>query len=135
MIKFSFIFLFIQFIALQQVIGICILTHKQTVIVMSFLPRDLAPLIVQCASKDDDLGYHTLHTNQNLLLRFCEDIIADTLFFCHFWWDSKEKSFDAYKETWFDMPFDHSYWIAMSDGIYFFDNHIHQARVKKYDWD
>ncbi|PHT81238.1 hypothetical protein T459_14253 [Capsicum annuum] len=55
-------------------------------------------LQIHCTSKDDDLGYHNLTTNQDFDWSFCELILCRFLFFCHFWWGSKEKALDVFKD-------------------------------------
>ncbi|KAL7175052.1 hypothetical protein ACSBR2_028788 [Camellia fascicularis] len=50
------------------------------------------PLRVRCQSKDNDFGMHTLNNGQDFFWRFRP---RHTLFFCHFYWGSKDKMFDV----------------------------------------
>ncbi|KAI5683914.1 hypothetical protein M9H77_05142 [Catharanthus roseus] len=67
--------------------------------VVNNLPNNSNPLTVHCQSKDTDLGYHTLHVNEEIQWHFCTHIVFRTLFFCHFWWNNKQAVFDVFKET------------------------------------
>ncbi|XP_058202569.1 S-protein homolog 2-like [Rhododendron vialii] len=48
----------------------------------------------RCQSKDDDLGNQTLSTGGYYDFHFHPSF--RTLFFCHFYWNSLDKSFDVY---------------------------------------
>ncbi|XP_052180221.1 S-protein homolog 4-like [Diospyros lotus] len=82
------------------------------------------PMRVRCQSKDDDLGLQTLQPRQDLTWRFVPNVFIDnTLFYCHFYWGSKDKFFDVYNH---DMGSHcsilHSkdkscYWSVRSDGF------------------
>ncbi|XP_022880691.1 S-protein homolog 7-like [Olea europaea var. sylvestris] len=91
-------------------------------------------LKLHCASKDDDLGYHTLAVGQEFRWKFCENVFSATLFFCTLRWGSEFASFDAFYTAWA-----HKYcisgscfWIAEDDGIYFQDSDAHPFKVL--DW-
>ena len=57
-------------------------------------------LTVHCQSKDDDLGVHVLPVNDSFNWSFKPTVfILATLFFCKIQWDTKQMSFDAYRET------------------------------------
>lgn len=51
------------------------------------------PLFVHCQSKDDDLGYRTLLVGQQFDWKFHIQFFGRTLYFCHFWWQNKDKRF------------------------------------------
>ncbi|GFQ04885.1 hypothetical protein PHJA_002632600 [Phtheirospermum japonicum] len=100
------------------------------------LPTNSPTLLVHCASKDDDLGNHTLTNNQEFHFGFCDNSVS-TLFFCTLWWDKKRISFDAFKETILKTTCYKNqicYWAAFSDGIYYSDDHPPQELTKMYDW-
>ncbi|KAK6137915.1 hypothetical protein DH2020_028341 [Rehmannia glutinosa] len=99
-------------------------------------PNSTEPLKLHCASKDNDLGYHTLTLNQNFNFNFCDNPFA-TVFFCHLWWGNKNKAFDAYSARWNRNPCieHHCYWATKSDGIYFSDAYPPDNLVKGYDWE
>ncbi|XP_012833005.1 PREDICTED: uncharacterized protein LOC105953870 [Erythranthe guttata] len=114
----------------------CLFTSKFEVYVASNLPYEAQPLTMHCASKDDDLGHHTLTTNQEFHFHFCLRPFA-TLFFCHLWWENKDSAFEVYNGNWrHDICFrNHTcYWVAKSDGIYFSPFYPPQELVKKYSW-
>lgn len=75
---------------------------------------------VHCASADDDIGYHTIQPNDNIHWSFQENIFGRTLFFCHFWWGSKDQAFDVYADKHFTINSENKYlyWIAREDGFY-----------------
>lgn len=54
---------------------------------------------VHCQSKDDDLGFHTLLPGEEFHWRFRENFWATTLYFCHFWWGSKDANFIVFDQN------------------------------------
>ncbi|CAA0806374.1 Plant self-incompatibility protein S1 family [Striga hermonthica] len=104
--------------------------------VINNLPPNTDPLIVHCASKDNDMGNHTVTTNQEFHFHFCKRPVV-TLFFCHLWWGGyKDIAFEAFNAKW-----DNSictdrkcYWSARDDGIYF-SGDPPTNYVKAYDWE
>ncbi|KAK2985182.1 hypothetical protein RJ640_010471 [Escallonia rubra] len=71
--------------------------------VISRIPQSYPPLTIRCQSKDDDLGYHTLYAGDDFHWHFRSNAIGTTLYFCHFWWDSKQKVFDVFNmKVWAD---------------------------------
>ncbi|XP_073049452.1 S-protein homolog 24-like [Primulina eburnea] len=104
-------------------------TKRYYVYVANKLPSG-SSLTLHCASKDDELGYHTLAVNENFHWTFCDSFLLNTLFFCHLWWGSKNIAFEAfYSELGKDCGRDAiCYWQAESDGIYF-------RGSKTYDWE
>ena len=55
-------------------------------------------LNVHCKSKDDDLGVHQLHSNENFEFRFGQQFFGASLFFYRFWWGSTGHWFDIYDD-------------------------------------
>ncbi|GER28947.1 plant self-incompatibility protein S1 family [Striga asiatica] len=115
----------------------CYFTDGFSVYVFNKLPPNSAPLKLHCASKDDDLGNHTLSTNQHFQWKFCENVVWSTLYFCHLWWDSMQKAletFNSLKREECDTGF--CLWVAKTDGIYFTNGSITLSSLtKKFDWD
>ncbi|KAK2993345.1 hypothetical protein RJ640_007612 [Escallonia rubra] len=66
--------------------------------VVNALPYESQYLQVHCASKDDDIGYHTLYLGEEIHWRFKVGFFPSTLFFCHFWWNSKDKAFVVFEK-------------------------------------
>ncbi|KAL7109689.1 hypothetical protein ACP275_06G190500 [Erythranthe tilingii] len=136
MSKIILVFFIIELNILQNFAGGCFLAPKLEVYIIHYLPPNSEPLKLHCASKDNDLGNHTMYdANQEFHWRFCENIIPNTLFFCHLWWGSKDIAFDAFRSKLIEDDIDTYYWIAMSDGIYFsYDDKFPNYLMKKYDW-
>ncbi|KAK2985174.1 hypothetical protein RJ640_010463 [Escallonia rubra] len=42
------------------------------------------------------MGYHTLYVGGDFHFRFRNNVHQTTLLFCHFYWNSKDKKFDAF---------------------------------------
>lgn len=97
----------------------CFILYKAEVHIINNLPSNSTPLVVHCASKNDDLGRHILTINQEFHFDFCVNPFA-TLFFCHLWWGNHNKAFDAFDVTWKSNPcLDAScYWTTKNDGIH-----------------
>ncbi|KAK4385936.1 hypothetical protein Sango_2717600 [Sesamum angolense] len=106
-----------------QVIAIekppCIFVHRYEVHIINSLPSNSDPLVVHCASGDDDLGTHTLTSNQVFQWSFCENVTQTTLYFCHFSWGSKERAFEVFnKKLKGDCYNGLCFWEVRADGIY-----------------
>ena len=77
----------------QKVIMLCVLillsvysvvgTHEK---IINCLEGNL-DLIVDCKSKDDDLGVQLLHHDKTFEFNFKNNIFGSTLFFCSFQWN------------------------------------------------
>ncbi|KAI3458753.1 hypothetical protein Pfo_015416 [Paulownia fortunei] len=115
----------------------CVFVWRYEVHIINNLPRRSAPLKLHCASRDDDLGYHTLPINQDFHWQFCANIFNTTLFFCHFWWGSKEKVFNVFDSDRRGKCDVTCNWIAKSDGIYFsgFNFNTTKSLSKEFNWD
>ncbi|KAK4732707.1 hypothetical protein R3W88_025695 [Solanum pinnatisectum] len=103
----------------------CPFGSKYTVYITNKLPSHSPKLTFHCASKNDDLGYHDLAINQVFNWSFCEAILSRTLFFCHFWWGSKEKVFDVFNDPYTCVKgtgnpniLTNCKWEARADGFY-----------------
>ncbi|PIN04743.1 hypothetical protein CDL12_22721 [Handroanthus impetiginosus] len=60
------ILLFLEIIILQSCVSGCFfLTWKHEVHIIRHFPPKSSPLKLHCASKNDDLGYQTLSTDQD----------------------------------------------------------------------
>jgi len=57
-------------------------------------------LNIHCKSKDDDLGQHVLHINQDFKISFGNKLFFGTLFFCSFQWENGPLlHFDVYDQN------------------------------------
>ncbi|OVA13121.1 Plant self-incompatibility S1 [Macleaya cordata] len=97
-------------------------------------------MTIHCKSKDDDLGEHNIHFNENYTWRFHDNIDQTTLFWCKIgYWDNKAGklvmgSFDIYKSS-RDNPvcaFNCIRYVK-TDGIYFYIPSAEKARLI-YPW-
>ncbi|KAI3469943.1 hypothetical protein Pfo_026606 [Paulownia fortunei] len=121
---------------LQTMARTCFATPEYKVhIVNDILPISKSPLLVHCASGDDDLGNHTLYYEGDFNWSFCEHIFFRTLFFCHVRWGSKTISFDAFNSKHNkDCTSGVCYWEAQTDGIYFSGYYPPEDLKKAYSW-
>ena len=96
---------------------------KVTVHIINRLPNNPTALSLRCQSKDDDFGMHTLYNGQEFHWTFKPNIFETTLYFCHFYWGSEDKSFAVYDRRLsyhcksIDIQYD-CYWEARADGFY-----------------
>ncbi|CAA0841092.1 Plant self-incompatibility protein S1 family [Striga hermonthica] len=113
----------------------CIVGNPITVYIVSYLPRQSPTLQVHCASKEDDLGNHTLGTYQQFMFDFCTNY-HNTLFYCDMSWGPKQIHFTAFEAK----PFRSGcqdftcYWAAKDDGLYYSDYNPPRGLLKKFDW-
>lgn len=103
----------------------CYLSEEYQVHVINKLPSNPPQLKIHCASKNDDLGYHDLAINDDFNWSFCNAVFSQTLFFCHFWWSSKQKAFDVFNDQQHcvsDVNVTNSSndckWVVQADGFY-----------------
>lgn len=114
----------------------CFFTPGYEVYIVNNLPQQSPPLMIHCASKNNDLGNHTLYLNQEFYFKFCESFIAVTIFSCQFSWDSKKKDLDVFNANSRKLcKTGLCYWAAKSDGIYFSNDAKTKALQKAYDWE
>ncbi|WMV51952.1 hypothetical protein MTR67_045337, partial [Solanum verrucosum] len=73
-------------------------TPRFEVHINNTLPTNSNPLKLRCKSADDDLGDRVLYTNQEMEFHFNEHFLGGTLYFCHFYWDSKNTSHDIFND-------------------------------------
>ncbi|KAH7844030.1 hypothetical protein Vadar_023511 [Vaccinium darrowii] len=106
--------------------------------ITSRVPNKPSPLRVRCQSKDDDFGMHTLYEGQEFKWYFNRGLT--TLYFCHFYWGSKDKVFDVFNVTTTDDGYcNRTYgdaieclWEARPDGFYV--NNWERPWNKVNDW-
>lgn len=128
-INFKTKFLFVSLIFLLNLnfarsFGI---SSRYNVYITNNLPNDTNPLTLHCKSKDDDLGQRVLHKNEEFSFSFRRKIIIEsTLYFCHFWWEQKDKSIDVFNNHIAEKDCGRvnpdlmeCYWKVQEDGFYF----------------
>lgn len=112
----------------------CSVTRKYQVQVINRLPDNVKPLVLHCASGNDELGTHTLYVGQIFQWKFCDNFFSNTLFFCHLWWGPNDRSFNVFVSKHSnDCGSYDCIWIAKYDGIYYQDGASGEL-IKKYDW-
>ncbi|PSS35712.1 Pumilio like [Actinidia chinensis var. chinensis] len=96
-----------------------------TVHIISRVPNNPTPLQVRCQSRDNDFGMHTLYNGQEFHWAFTENFFGTTLYFCHFYWGSEDKSFAVYDTRLShhcpplaESNYSNCYWEARPDGFY-----------------
>ncbi|KAI3775270.1 hypothetical protein L1987_49841 [Smallanthus sonchifolius] len=102
------------------------------------------PITVHVQSGDDDLGNHTLALNNNENWSFCEGATFGTLFYAHFYWNSKTVLFDVfdadtsekYCAKWKFRKERRCFWLVREDGFYLGAqlNHFPEGWTKLHDW-
>ncbi|KAL6527120.1 hypothetical protein OROGR_016210 [Orobanche gracilis] len=82
----------------------CFFYYKVHVDFVNHIPETYPqPVVVRCASKDDNLGNHTLRYNESWGFKFCVKPFS-TLFYCNLRWGDSHLSLDAYNAMWFTNP-------------------------------
>ncbi|KAJ0790078.1 putative plant self-incompatibility S1 [Helianthus annuus] len=84
------------------------------------------PISVHVQSGDDDLGNRTLALKENENWSFCEAITLKTLYYAHFYWNSKIAFFDVfdndssnrYCTPWKYKVNRRCVWLVREDGFY-----------------
>lgn len=115
---------------------------KYVVTISDQLPNNPSNLTCRCQSKDDDIGYHTLHPGDSFEWKFRTNFQGTTLFFCHFWWGAKQASFVVYNYSmglnYCNSDYFHRnqcLWNVKEDAFYL--NKVvgkHRGWTKMYDW-
>ncbi|KAI5658992.1 hypothetical protein M9H77_27785 [Catharanthus roseus] len=115
-----------------------------TIYVVNGLPDNSHLLRVHCFSGDDDLGYHDLKVNENIHWTFTPNRFGTTKFYCHLWWNDKERGFGAYTRRIAEFYCNNRstgigglcWWLPKSDGIYIANvtNPPSNYLIKVNDW-
>ncbi|KAL7081533.1 hypothetical protein ACP275_14G045700 [Erythranthe tilingii] len=82
------------------------------------LPSGFSPLLVHSASKDDDLGNHTLYPGQDFSWSFKSNIFSRTLYFCRFTMGPRTVAFDVFNADNEEITYNTYNYVAQADGIY-----------------
>ncbi|KAI3459597.1 hypothetical protein Pfo_016260 [Paulownia fortunei] len=136
----NLVFLFILSINLVQIIDAVHFTKRYEINIYDVLPQNSSKLITHCQSGDDDFGNHTLYLNQYQRWSFYTNIFGTTRFYCHFWWNQKQRIFDVFYaknagicETGLTNTCS---WVVKADGFYFSPNRAYKigSLEKMYTW-
>lgn len=113
---------FIQILIISHLFQTCF-SKQHVAITNRIVPGNGHPLVVNCASKDDDLGYHNLSLNQMYTFSFHMNLWGTTLFYCHFYWGQKKAAFKVFDKNIYGQIAQgmntYSY-EARTDGMYFY---------------
>lgn len=103
------------------------------------LPSNSPPLLLHCASLQDELGNHTLYTGDDFLWGFRVNLFLSTMFFCRFRWSSNNVSHEVFNKNMGDNCVDvkgfgnfKCLWSIRSDGFFLVPKK--GAPKKMYDW-
>ncbi|GFP92851.1 hypothetical protein PHJA_001429400 [Phtheirospermum japonicum] len=94
------------------------------------VPANSSSVIAHCGSKDDDFGSRELYPSEYFGWRFRTNLIRSTLYFCHFWWGSKNKSLVVFQGDW-DSDYYYMYsYVINKYGVYLSnDRNNHSANL------
>lgn len=107
--------------------------------IVDALPNGASPLKLRCQDKNHDLGYQTINVFEEYKFKFKEQFFGGTLYFCHFYWNGKDKVFDVFND---DVSsscgslgafLSECYWKVQEDGFYFGGRQDAQFE-KRYSW-
>ncbi|KAK4345576.1 hypothetical protein RND71_035752 [Anisodus tanguticus] len=107
--------------------------------IVDALPNGAPPLTLHCQDKNNDLGYQKINAPDEFRFKFREQLFGGKLYFCHFWWNGKDKIFDVYNG---DISgrcgslgafLSECFWKVQEDGFYF-GPHQDGPFDKKYEW-
>lgn len=115
-------------------------TKSYYVYIINGLPDNTFLFKFHCQSKDDDLGTRFLRVGEDFHWKFSVNFRLSTLFFCHFYWHSKDKSIVVFDVPNRALKCERSranvngscYWLVRADGFYFCN---YRADPNSRDWE
>lgn len=118
--KTLFSILIISFCLFHSSSNVEALFEKYRVIIRNGIDDPL-PLSFHCHSKDDDLGFHVRKLGGDFTFHFGRSF--NTKFWCEFWWNGKDLTFDLFNDHLVDDYCGDSiantcFWLAQKDGFY-----------------
>ncbi|KAL8047254.1 hypothetical protein ABFX02_08G228000 [Erythranthe guttata] len=99
-----------------------------------------SPLYIHCASKDDDLGNHTLNLNDDFNWSFAMNYGLSTMFFCRFKWESKNQAYEVFNKhlafycEGYNEDGDICLWSVKEDGFYISNEIPPTSSTQIYRW-
>lgn len=140
---FAFLMLCSIFETSNAFLGLILQPKFEVRVENDILLEGAAPVTIHCASGDDDLGYHTLDRKVYVKWVFRENLFLTTRFFCHFWWEQKQRAFDVFYSSWSEFcnapkgtrDRNMCYWVIKPDGFYFSNTAKNPRLERKYTWD
>lgn len=122
--KNTFFIVFLIF-SLRNFVSYAIFHQLYEVHVTNHLPYCSPSLFVHCASRDDEVVNGTLAHKGDVGWKFGMNFVRTTMFFCHFWWGSNNRSFEVFNRDYsdtcvYDEQTRHKkcIWIVRKDGFY-----------------
>ncbi|KAK4724765.1 hypothetical protein R3W88_027544 [Solanum pinnatisectum] len=107
--------------------------------IVDALPNGSPPLKLRCQGKNHDLGDRTLNVSEEYKFMFKAQYSGGTLYFCHFYWNGKDKIFDVFNDNISSgcgslaAFLSQCYWKVQEDGFYFAGRQDAQFE-KRYSW-
>ncbi|KAH6810359.1 hypothetical protein C2S51_024121 [Perilla frutescens var. frutescens] len=111
---------------------------KYDVHIVNNLPSSSnSPLLIHCASGDDDLGDHSLGRTCDFNWSFRMNFFLTTKFFCRFRWEGKNVAHDVFSDRLGDgcFPIDNHVryrctWLVKADGFYLENVKVYDCKMK-----
>ena len=128
----KFFFFFLLFVLLLAFDLSTSFTLKHYVQIINHLNE---PLDYHCKSKNDDLGIRTLQPNGEWKFSFHFSWVAVTEFYCCFWYDNFQATFDVFKDggLYEQCGGEHCIWTVQKDGFYLYSIKL-GYNVKMHYW-
>ncbi|XP_021897011.1 S-protein homolog 6 [Carica papaya] len=104
-------------------------------VINGFRNNSSLPLVIWCSSQDSDLGGRALQEGDDFGWRVRTNFWGTTRYFCTMKWDSKRKSFDAFKapeDSHRCSLFKKCSWLVKEDGFYFSNDEV--VWKKDFSW-
>ncbi|GER27158.1 plant self-incompatibility protein S1 family [Striga asiatica] len=135
MAKNFFFTVILLFMSIMRPTHSCFWTKGYTISIYNNILDKPDKISFHCASKDDDLGNHTLIWGFSYDWSFCDNYWKTTMFFCHFYWGSKERAFEVYNYNLGKHMCKSGtcIWTVANDGFYLRDDRVGKP-FKQYDW-
>ncbi|KAL7124373.1 hypothetical protein ABFS83_14G044100 [Erythranthe nasuta] len=130
---FSYVVLFLYLVHMIEATS---LLQKHHIHIYNELPTNIASFFVYCASRDDVVANQTLNSGDQLSWSFRSNWLGTTLYYCKFWWGSKQSSFDVFDAHWY-VTYNTLNYVAREDGFYRShdqDNYLTDLKKSRHDW-
>ncbi|XP_060178238.1 S-protein homolog 5-like [Lycium barbarum] len=107
--------------------------------IIDALPNGAPTLTLRCQDKNHDLGYQKINAPDEYRFKFRDQIFGGTLYFCHFWWNGKDKVFDVFNDNISGRCgsrgafLSECFWKVQEDGFYFGPRQDGPFE-RKYEW-
>ncbi|KAF3623593.1 hypothetical protein FXO38_30668 [Capsicum annuum] len=120
----SLIYIFFLVLSISSVES-CILQNEMQIHIINRLPPNSPQLKLHCASKGNDLGERLPAIDEDINWSVCEGFFFNEVYFCKFWWGTKEKGLQVYNDPFYCVEDSDDYnhvdnckWEVRKDGFY-----------------